>query len=83
MNISERFEFEARRNIHRDKKGRLNKGAQLAKKIKCDEYMIRRLYKEDIPVRTITLLLGCSKSTVYNVIKQYKKQYIKQNKKRK
>lgn len=74
MNFRERMEFEAIRNIHRDKKGRLNKGAELAKKVTINkEYLIRDLYDNKVPVRTITLVTGISKSTVYNVIKKYKK----------
>lgn len=59
--------------IDRDIKGRLLKGSMIAKKRSCDEKEIWWLYSErKYSVREIAVLRGCSKSTIYNVIKKYK-----------
>ena len=71
---SKRKQFEEEHNIKRDKKGRLNEGAILAKKDNCDELSIIIRYKSGMPVKEIVKDLNCSKSTVYNVISKYKKQ---------
>lgn len=66
-------EYKKKINISRDEKGRLHKGAMIAKKRSCDEKEIWRLYNTGrYTVKDIVGLKGCSKSTVYNVIKKYK-----------
>lgn len=69
-----RKQFEEEHNIDRDAKGRLNKGAVLAKKDNCDELSIIIRYKRGMPAKEIAKDLNCSKSTVYSVISKYKKQ---------
>lgn len=72
IEYEKRKEFEASRNIKRDKRGRLNKKAVLAKKDNCDKIGILLRYKGGMSVKEIVQCMGCSKSTVYNVIKKYK-----------
>lgn len=60
-------------NIHRDKQGRLNKGARLASKDNCNKVEILRMYDEGMTVKQIVNDLRCSKSTVYNAIKKHRK----------
>lgn len=67
-----REKFEKQHNIKRDKRGRLNKGALLAKKDTCNEDKIWLRYKAGMTVGEIVEVMGCSKSTVYNVIKKRK-----------
>lgn len=64
-------EFNSKRNIKRDKKGRLNQGAKLAQKDSCDEYKIKTYLRWGFSVKDIVGLLGCSKSVVYRVRKKY------------
>lgn len=64
-------EFNRKRNIRRDEKGRLNKGAKLAKKDACNEQKIIMWLRMGFSVKEIVEALGCSKSTVYRVKKQY------------
>lgn len=60
-------------NTDRDEKGRLKKGTKLAGKRSCDDTEIWRLYnKDNYSVKEIVELKGCSKSTVYNVIKKHR-----------
>ena len=60
-------------NTDRDEKGRLKKGAKIAGKRSCDGTDIWWLYSErNYSVKEIVELKGCSKSTVYNVIKKHK-----------
>ncbi len=68
-------EYREKHNINsRDENGRLKKGAVIARKRSCDEDDIWFLYKNlGRSVKEIIELRGCSKSTVYNVIKKYKK----------
>lgn len=66
-------EFEDKRNIKRDSKGRLNKGAALAKKDSCNEKGILLRYQGGMTVKEIVECMGCSKSTVYNVLSKNKK----------
>lgn len=66
-------EFEDKRNIKRDSKGRLNKGSALAKKDICDKKGILLRYQSGMTVKEITECMGCSKSTVYNVLSKNKK----------
>lgn len=62
------------RCIQRDEKGRLKKDSMIARKRNCDEDSIWWYYMEEgMSVKDIVALLGCSKSTVYNVIKKFKK----------
>lgn len=68
-----REEFEGERNIQRDRKGRLNKGALLAKKNSCDEIRIMLYHGMGMSVKDIVEHLKCSKTTVYRVIGKYKK----------
>ncbi len=63
---------EKKRNVNRDKRGRLNKGARLAQKDSCSIKKIWSLYQTDMTVKEIVNHLGCSKSTVYNVVKERK-----------
>lgn len=59
-------------NTDRDERGRLKKGAKLAGKRSCDDTDIWRLYSEcNYNVKEIVELKGCSKSTVYNVVKKH------------
>lgn len=67
-----REEQEKKRNVNRDKRGRLNKGARLAQKDSCDIKKIWLLYQNGVTVKEIVHRLGCSKSTVYNVVKERK-----------
>lgn len=67
-----REKFEKEHNIKRDKRGRLNKGALLAKKTTCNDVKIWLLYMAGMSVKTIVENMGCSKSTVYNSIKRHK-----------
>lgn len=69
---ADRERFEEQHNIKRDKRGRLNKGALLAKKETCDEVKIWLRYMSGMTVGQIVDVMGCSKSTVYNVIKKRK-----------
>ena len=72
INNERRKKFEADRNIKRDWHGRLNKGARLAQQDKCDNKKIWLLYSSGLTVKAIVNIMGCGKSTVYNVIKEYK-----------
>ena len=72
IRIEQRKEFDKKHNIKRDKRGRLNSGALLAKKDNCNETDIIQKYMSGMTVKEIVECLGCSKSTVYNVIKNYK-----------
>lgn len=69
---AERERFEKLHNIKRDKRGRLNMGALLAKKDCCNEDEIWLRYMSGMSVKQIVDCMGCSKSTVYNVIKKHK-----------
>lgn len=69
---AQREQFEKVRNIKRDKRGRLNKGALLAKKDCCNEDEIWLRYMSGMSAKQIVDCMGCSSSTVYNVIKKYK-----------
>ena len=68
----ERRKFEEKRNIKRDKHGKLNKGALLALKDCCDKDKIWQLHCSGKTVKRIVEIMGCSKSTVYNVLKMHK-----------
>ena len=59
-------------NIHRDKRGRLNKGALVASKDNCGEVGIRLRYDSGMSPKEIVDCMKCSKSTVYSVIKKHK-----------
>ncbi len=66
-------EYRKALNISRDEKGRLTKGSVLAKKRNCDEDDLWFLYNQSgCSVKEIVALRGCSKSTVYSVIKKHK-----------
>ena len=65
-------EYKKKLNLARDEKGRLKKGATIARKRICDEEDLWWLYSMGCTVKEIIELRGCSKSTVYNVIKKYK-----------
>ncbi len=66
-------QYRKKLNLTRDERGRLSKGATIAKKRNCDEEDIWSLYSTGHwTVKEIVALRGCSKSTVYNVIKKYK-----------
>ena len=60
------------KNEKRDKRGRLEKGSRIASRLSCDKYEIRYLYQTGHSVKQIVEHLGCSKSTVYKVIKEMK-----------
>lgn len=66
-----RKEWDEKHNIHRDKRGRLNKGALLAGKDCCNEQGILLRLASGMSVKEITECMGCSKSTVYNVRKKH------------
>ncbi len=57
-------------NRIRDSRGRLKKGAKIAEKGKCDREEIWRLHTKGKTVREIVEIMQCSKSTVYDTIKQ-------------
>ena len=59
-------------NIKRDSKGRLNKGAKLAKKASCNETKIYLMYELGATVKEIIEMYGCSKSVVYRVLAKHK-----------
>ena len=65
-------QYKKKLNLARDEKGRLKKGATIARKRICDEEDLWSLYSGGYTVKEIIELRGCSKSTVYNVIKKYK-----------
>lgn len=67
-------EWDEKHNIHRDKRGRLNKGALLASKDSCNEYGILLRLASGMTVNEITECMGCSKSTVYHVRKKHREQ---------
>ena len=69
-----RKEFEKKRNIKRDEKGRLNKVAKLAHKDACDELKIWLHYCAGSSVKEIVEATGLGKSTIYNVIKRKKEE---------
>lgn len=66
-------EWDKKHNIHRDERGRLNKGALLASKDSCGEVGILLRYDSGMSVREIVESVGCSKSTVYDVIKKHRR----------
>ena len=67
-----RKKFEELRNIERDSKGRLNKGAKLAKKSSCNESKIYLMHEAGATVKEIVAYYGCSKSAVYRVLAKHK-----------
>lgn len=67
-----RKKFEELRNIERDSKGRLNKGAKLAKKDTCNKLRIYMMHEMGATVKEIVTYYGCSKSTVYRVLAKHK-----------
>ena len=67
-----RKKFEELQNIKRDSKGRLNKGARLAKKASCNETKIYLMYELGATVKEIIEMYGCSKSVVYRVLAKHK-----------
>lgn len=54
----------------RDKRGRLKKGAKIAERDSCDEDQIWRLHTDGKTVKEIVDIMNCSKSTVYDTIKE-------------
>lgn len=68
----ENEEYRKKLNLTRDERGRLSKGATIAKKRSCDEEEIWYLHKLGWTVKKIVEVRGCSKSTAYNVIKKKK-----------
>lgn len=66
-------EWDKKHNVHRDKRGRLNKGALLASKDSCNEKGILLRYDSGMSVKEIVDCMECSKSTVYNIIKKHRK----------
>ena len=58
--------FNRERNIRRDKKGRLNKGAQLAKGSGYDKWNIWEMKKNGMSNNEIMEVTGCSRPTIYN-----------------
>lgn len=70
-------EWDEKHNIHRDKRGRLNKGALLASKDNCSEQGILLRYYSNMSVKEIVDCMKCSKSTVYSVIKKHRKKKSK------
>lgn len=67
-----RKKFEEIRNIKRDSKGRLNKGALLAKKNSCDGSKIYLMHEMGATVKEIVEHYGCSKSAVYRILAEHK-----------
>lgn len=66
-----KIDWNKKRNIVRDKRGRLNKGALLAKKDNCNEEKILHRYEKGLQVKEIVEELGCSKTTVYRVLNKH------------
>lgn len=60
------------KNNFRDSRGRLLDGAQIAKKDCCNDVKIILMYGAGMTVKEIVNELGCSKSTVYNVLSKSK-----------
>ena len=58
--------FNRERNIRRDKKGRLNKGAQLAKGSGYDKWNIWQMKKNGMSNNEIMEVTCCSRPTIYN-----------------
>ena len=69
-------EWDKKHNVHRDKRGRLNKGALLASKDSCNEQGILLRYDSGMSVKEIVNCMECSKSTV--CLKNIKKEIISQ-----
>lgn len=67
-----RKKFEELRKIKRDGKGRLNKGALLAKKESCNELKIYLMHEAGATVKEIVAYYGYSKSVVYRVLAKHK-----------
>ena len=65
--------FDEKHNIKRDSKGRLNKGALLAKKEAYNEAKIYLLFAAGASAKEIVEHSACSKSTVYRIISKYNK----------
>lgn len=61
------------KNENRDVRGRLKKGSRIAVKMNCDKDIIRNHYRMGLSVKDIVEKLGCSKTTVYNAIKNMDK----------
>ena len=68
----QRRQFEEQRNIDRDEKGRLNKGARLAHKESCNEIKIWLMYCAGMSVKEIMEYMKCSRTSVYRIIKKNK-----------
>ena len=68
-----RKHFEELRDIKRDKKGRLNKGARLAQKDCCDKEEIIRLFSKGLTAKAIANRMGCGLASVYRIIGGVKK----------
>ena len=68
-------DYRKKRNVTRDEKGRLMNQSKLAKKRCCDEDEIWfKHHNLNMGVKEIVEVMGCSKSTVYNVLKKYRGQ---------
>ena len=58
------------KNERRDERGRLQKGSRIAAKQNCDKNRICLYYAMGCSVKEIVTQLGCSKTTVYRVLKE-------------
>ena len=65
-------EYDRERNIKRDWHGRVTDGSRLAQQDRCDKDKIWQLRCSGMPVKEIVKYMGCSKSTVYNAIKEHR-----------
>lgn len=68
----QRRQFEEKRNICRDKKGRLNEGARLNHKESCNSVKIWLMYCSGMSIDEITECMKCSRTSVYRIVKDYK-----------
>jgi DNA invertase Pin-like site-specific DNA recombinase len=68
----QRRQFEEKRNIYRDEKGRLNKGAQLNHKESCNSDRIWLMYCSGMSIDEIMKIMKCSRSSAYRIIKKNK-----------
>ncbi len=64
-----REQKEKEHNVRRNKQGRLLKGSRLAQKDNIDKEKIKLMRAAGMTVNQIKEIMGCSKSTIYNILK--------------
>lgn len=70
---ADRKEKEKAHNVRRNKQGRLLKGSRLAQKDNINKEKIILMREIGMTVNQIKEIMGCSKSTIYNILKDMKK----------